>query len=132
MYGGKIYDNKYTGTKTQSAAITLYFDDSCSAELLGGEIYNNETSSSGGGISYVNEAIPYIELNGVKIYNNKAGISGGGIYSECPIYITTSSQIYDNYINAINKGASIDITEGFFYLDYFDSLEAPYSQDIKP
>lgn len=134
MYGGKIYDNKYTGTNTQSAAITLYFDDctdTCSAELLGGEIYNNETSSSGGGISYVKEAIPYIELNGVKIYNNKAGISGGGIYSECPIYITTSSQIYDNYINGIKKGASIDITEGFFYLDYFDSPETPYTDNIK-
>ena len=135
MYGGKIHDNKYTGTNTQSSAITLLFTSNsindCCAEFYGGEIYNNETSTSGGGVAYIGEAWPYMVFSDVKIYNNKATTSGGGIYSSYEFTVITGAQIYDNYVNSTNYGASIYVEDnGNFYFGS-DMPETPYNQNIK-
>lgn len=137
MNGGEIYGNKYSGSNIQSSAVNLLFTydsiDSSSAEFYGGKIYNNETTTSGGAIAYTGDATPYIELTGIEIYNNKANISGGGIYSNTAnLFVDSLSKIYDNYVNGTNQGASIFVTEyeGFFYLDYVDTYDIPYTEDI--
>ena len=139
MNGGEIYGNKYSGSNLQSAAVTLSFSESSindsTAEFYGGKIYNNETNTSGGAIAYVGEAMPYIELTGIIIYNNKANNNGGGIYSNTAnLYIYSESQIYDNYVNGSQQGASIFV-EDIFYGNYFymdnEATDTPYTENIK-
>ena len=74
-----------------------------------------------------------LEDANLEIYNNKANSSGGGIYSNTGnLYVNSESKIYDNQVNDTNQGASIFVTEyeGFFYLDYVDTYDIPYTEDI--
>lgn len=134
MYGGEIYGNKYSGDEIQSSAVTLSSTDSYSAEFYGGKIYSNETNTSGGAIAYTGDAMPYIKLTGIEIFNNKALKTGGGIYSNTAnLFVDSVSKIYDNYVNDINQGASIFVTEDagfFFHLDSAYTYDIPYTKNI--
>lgn len=137
MTGGEIFNNTYTGTDVQSSAITLDSTDNVYAYFEGGKIYNNKTTTSGGGIMISdNSTMSTIMIEGVEIYNNSASQNGGGIYSDTPnLYINSPSKIYTNYVNDSDCGASIYVTDYggtsfYFYLDNEAIITNPYNENI--
>ncbi|MBQ7881227.1 MAG: hypothetical protein IJ312_00755, partial [Treponema sp.] len=141
MTGGEIFNNTYTGTNVQSSAITLDFTDISYASFEGGKIYNNETTTSGGGIMISdNSTLSTIMIKGVEIYNNSTSQNGGGIYSDTPsLYINSPSKIYTNYVNDSDCGASIYVTDPetdydgtkiYFYLNNETISTNPYNENI--
>lgn len=141
MTGGEIFNNTYTDTDVQSSAITLDFTDTSYAYFEGGKIYNNKTTTSGGGIMISdNSTMSTIMIEGVEIYNNSASQNGGGIYSDTPnLYINSPSKIYTNYVNDSDCGASIYVTDAetdydgtsfYFYLDNVAISTNPYNENI--
>ena len=141
MEGGEIFNNTYTGTNVQSSAITLDFTGTSYAYFEGGKIYNNKTTTSGGGIMISdNSTMSTIMIEGVEIYNNSASQNGGGIYSDTPnLYINSPSKIYTNYVNDSDCGASIYVTDAetgydgsifYFYLDNEAISTNPYNENI--
>ena len=141
MEGGEIFNNTYTGTNVQSSAITLDFTGTSYAYFEGGKIYNNKTTTSGGGIMISdNSTMSTIMIEGVEIYNNSASQNGGGIYSDTPnLYINSPSKIYTNYVNDSDCRASIYVTDAetdydgtifYFYLDNEAISTNPYNENI--
>lgn len=141
MTGGEIFNNTYTGTNVQSSAITLDSTDNVYAYFEGGKIYNNKTTTSGGGIMISdNSTMSTIMIEGVEIYNNSASQNGGGIYSDTPnLYINSPSKIYTNYVNDSDCGASIYVTDAetdydgtsfYFYLANEAISTNPYNENI--
>jgi hypothetical protein len=133
MNGGEIYGNKYTGTKTQSSAVTFAEGDNIYGYFYGGRIYNNETSTSGGAIAIMttNANSVYFSISKTEIYSNTAAGDGGGVYSKnSNLYIYSDAKIYDNVVKGANQGASIFVTEeNIFYLDDISHGEH-YTQNI--
>ena len=140
MTGGEIFNNTYTGTNVQSSAITLDFTAKSYAYFEGGKIYNNKTTTSGGGIMISdNSTLSTIMIEGVEIYNNSASQNGGGIYSDTAIFIYSPSKIYTNYVNDSDCGASIYVTDAvtdydesiyYFYIDSEAISTNPYNENI--
>ena len=133
MNGGEIYGNKYTGTKTQSSAVTFGEGGIIYGYFSGGKIYNNETSTSGGAIAIMTTNVNSVcfTIDNTEIYSNTAAGYGGGVYSKnSNLYIYSGAKIYDNVVKGTNQGASIFVTEeNIFYLDEISHGEH-YTQNI--
>ncbi len=89
LSGGKIHHN-YTQGYCGGGGVAVSDSDGQTFKMTGGEIYENQSRDSGGGVS-VQYKDSFI-MSGGKIYGNQAGC-GGGIYTTGKVFICGSAVI---------------------------------------